>query len=439
VQGDEAELLGLLFAHSPVPQFVSRADGSVVLANAAYTQLMGATAEAVIGSVPSDVTHPDDLVRLMRLGRQLLRREIDVAELEVRVTTAGGQERWCAVTCTMAPGSDGKPLFVSHLLDISARKEAEAELRQAEEDRNRLAAIAETTSDLIGVIDADGWVVYANAAARAAHGLAEHDAAALHATKLYTPESNERFFRDVLPELLAGRTWSGELAMYDGDGSVIQVWQSLAPHHGADGDLHNISAVGRDITAQKLFEAQLAHRATHDHLTGLPNRALLLEVLDRVVRHDLPADTKVAVLFVDLDRFKAVNDELGHDAGDDLLRAVAGRFSSVLRPSDVVARLGGDEFVVLCPDIERPEQGAEVAQRLIDALTAEPVELRGRLVPITASVGVTVAVAGPEQHPEALLREADAAMYRAKALGRDRYELFEDESPRAATGPHLAS
>jgi diguanylate cyclase (GGDEF)-like protein/PAS domain S-box-containing protein len=438
VQGEEGELLGLLFEHSPVPQFVSRADGSVVLANPAYSRFLGATPESVIGSVPSDVTHPDDLVRLMRLGRQLLKREIEVAELEVRVTTTTGQERWCAVTCTMALGTDGAPLFVSHLVDISARKEAEAELQQAEEDRNRLAAIAETTSDLIGVIDAEGWVVYANAAARAVHGLAEGDAR-LHATKLYTPESNQRFFRDVLPELLAGRTWSGELAMYDGEGSVIQVWQSLAPHHGADGDLHNISAVGRDITAQKLFEAQLAHRATHDHLTGLPNRALLLEVLDRAVRHDLPADTKVAVLFVDLDRFKAVNDELGHDAGDDLLRAVAGRFSSVLRPSDVVARLGGDEFVVLCPDIERPEQGAEVAQRLIDALTAEPVELRGRMVAITASVGVTVAVTGPEQHPEALLREADAAMYRAKALGRDRYELFEDAPPQGASGPQVAS
>lgn len=543
MSGDAVELLGVLFRHSPIPQFVSRADGSLVLANPAYARLMDTTPESVIGSGPADVTHPDDLKRLLHLGAKLLRHEIEVAELEVRVTTTKGDVRWCAATCTLAPGADGEPLFVSHLLDITERKRAEAELalsehrfrtladslplgvhrrdragrlvyvnprwseitgisesdamgtdqltivhpddrsavlqrnlelareggsfhqeyrivrpdgsirwvssravalpdaegrqeayvgsleditglRQAEEDRSRLAAIAEKTSDLVGVIDADGWLVFANAAARAAHGLGD-ELDRIHASTLFTPESNELFLREVFPELQAGRSWSGELSMYSPEGRVMRVWQSIAAHHGVDGELHHISAVGRDVTAQKDLEAQLAHRATHDHLTGLPNRAHLLDLLDETVRRPGRAGGRVAVLFVDLDRFKSVNDELGHDVGDELLRAVADRFSSVLRPIDVVARLGGDEFVVLCPDIDHPERAAELAQRLIDTLTAEPLLIAGKEVQISASVGVTVAPTGEDQHPEALLREADVAMYRAKALGRDRVELFE--------------
>jgi diguanylate cyclase (GGDEF)-like protein len=189
------------------------------------------------------------------------------------------------------------------------------------------------------------------------------------------------------------------------------------------GSLEDITGVLAAMEEQKRLESELAHRATHDVLTGLPNRALLLAELHRTVG---AADAgPVAVLFVDLDRFKSVNDELGHGVGDSLLRQVADRLSDALRPSDVVARMGGDEFVVLCPDVGGMEAAIDVAVRLLGAVSREPVMVDERKIDVTASIGVTVSSAGATEHPEGLLREADAAMYRAKALGRDRFEVFD--------------
>ncbi|MGK2947737.1 MAG: PAS domain S-box protein [Acidimicrobiales bacterium] len=543
------ELASLLFRHSPVPQFVSRADGSIVVANPAYAALMGSTPEQVVGSQPADVTHPDDLDRLVREGARLLTGRSDLLEVEVRVRRGDGEERWCVATSTLAHDRHGEPLFVTQLLDITERKQAEADLAisqsqfrvladslpvgvhqrdaegrlryvnqqwsaitgisadeavghdhadlihpddraqvleasrrlaehggdyheqyrivrpdgttrwvssravwlpgtggrpvafvgsleditgllAAQEEMSRLASIVETTSDLVGVVDKNGWVVWANAAARTAYGLQEATLP-IHSTKLYSQASLDRFFREILPQLMAGRTWSGELEMYRSDGGVMQAWQSLAPQLDSRGELLSIAAVGRDVTARKALEAELTHRANHDDLTGLPNRALLLDQLERLINDRTTSSGQMAVLFIDLDRFKAVNDELGHDAGDELLRAVAERLSAGLRATDVVARLGGDEFVVLCPGLDDEQQASEAAARLLTALSSEPIMVRGRPVPITASVGITILSTDPDTHPEGLLREADAAMYRAKALGRDRFEVF-DEALRAA-------
>jgi two-component system CheB/CheR fusion protein len=266
--------------------------------------------------------------------------------------------------------------------------------------------------------------VWANEAARVTHGITA-DRFPIHSAKLYTQESVDRFFEHILPVLRRGDRWMGELEMYAADGGVISIWQSLAPQLDVEGQLVSISAVGRDLTDRKRREADLTHRATHDMLTGLPNRALLLDRLHQAV--DLvrsSAAGEVAVLFIDLDRFKTVNDELGHDAGDELLRVVAERLAGALRTVDVVARLGGDEFVVLCPGLGRAE-AEDVALRLLDALSSSPVDIGGRQVEVTASVGLTVTTGSRDHHAEGLLREADVAMYQAKAQGRNRFEVYD--------------
>ncbi len=176
------------------------------------------------------------------------------------------------------------------------------------------------------------------------------------------------------------------------------------------------------------FEAALAHQAHHDPLTSLPNRTLFGELLEHALRRAQRTGTAVAVLFMDLDRFKVVNDSLGHDAGDELLAALGQRLANVLRPGDVVARFGGDEFTVLCEDLEpgdadRPSIG--VAERLIDALRA-PFMIGGEDQFVSASVGIAISTTGRER-PEALLRDADAAMYRAKDRGKGRCEVFDEE------------
>jgi len=185
----------------------------------------------------------------------------------------------------------------------------------------------------------------------------------------------------------------------------------------------------QDITTRKLAEAQLTLRALHDTLTGLPNRLLLLDRLEAALARAHRADRAVAVLFIDLDNFKVVNDSLGHECGDRLLVDIARRLHQVLRDSDTPARLGGDEFVVLCEDVEQGEV-LTIARRL-GAAIAEPYAVEGHTLHVTSSVGIAVTGPAPERgsyriRAEHLVRDADLAMYQAKRNGKNRYELFDD-------------
>ena len=185
------------------------------------------------------------------------------------------------------------------------------------------------------------------------------------------------------------------------------------------------------------FEAKLSHQAHHDPLTGLPNRTLFGELLEHSLRRAQRSGSGVGVLFLDLDRFKVVNDSLGHDAGDELLAALGERLSGVLRPGDVVARFGGDEFTVLCEDLEpgvADRQAIGVAERLIDALR-DPFQIGSEEQFVSASVGIAISIAGRER-PEALLRDADSAMYRAKERGKGRCEVFDEQMRERARHRH---
>jgi diguanylate cyclase (GGDEF)-like protein/PAS domain S-box-containing protein len=188
---------------------------------------------------------------------------------------------------------------------------------------------------------------------------------------------------------------------------------------------------------RKEFEDRLAHQSMHDPLTGLPNRTLFLDRLAQAVARCRRTEAQVAVLFFDLDRFKVVNDSLGHDAGDELLVDVARRLESVVRPGDTVARFGGDEFTVLCEDLPFDDARAralEIAQRLSVALNT-PFTLQTHETFLSASIGISLALHGDER-PEELLRDADAAMYHAKELGRGRVEVFDDELRTRALDRH---
>ena len=187
--------------------------------------------------------------------------------------------------------------------------------------------------------------------------------------------------------------------------------------------LKAVANIVADAMVRQDSDDQIRHQALHDPLTGLPNRTLLLERLNHWLDRAGRTEGRAAVLFVDLDHFKVINDGLGHEAGDNLLLAVAERLRSVLRPSDTVARVGGDEFVLLCEDIASEPAALELVERLTVALDG-PLVLGGHQRVVTASIGIALAEAGT--NPEALLRDADAAMYRAKERGRARFELFDE-------------
>ena len=184
-----------------------------------------------------------------------------------------------------------------------------------------------------------------------------------------------------------------------------------------------VTYILRDVSERKRFEEQLAHRASHDALTSLPNRSLFRDRLGLAFARAARRSTRTAVLFLDIDHFKVVNDSLGHTAGDHLLVLVAERLGGVVRPEDTLARLGGDEFVVLVEGIASPHDALGVAGRLESALE-QPFALSGGEVFVSASIGIAIS-GGPESSPESLVRDADAAMYRAKERGRGRCEMFD--------------
>jgi len=188
----------------------------------------------------------------------------------------------------------------------------------------------------------------------------------------------------------------------------------------------DLEAAGREA---KRMEEQLAQMATHDPLTGLPNRALLYDHVGLVLARARRSRRRAAVLLLDLDHFKSVNDTLGHSTGDALLQAVGSRLKNLLRESDTVARLGGDEFVVLLSDLTRVDHAIRVADKVLDAVR-KPFTIDGREIPITTSIGIA-AYPDNSEGRDALMKNADTALYEAKRSGRDRYACFSPETELA--------
>lgn len=195
-------------------------------------------------------------------------------------------------------------------------------------------------------------------------------------------------------------------------------------------DRRLFTGIVRDITERKRLEAQLSHQALHDPLTGLANRALLVQRLELAVARRARHPGLLALLFIDLDRFKLINDTLGHDAGDELLVAAAARLRAAVRPEDLVARLGGDEFVVLCEDLAYSADAEKLAQRVAETMAAS-VSLRGREIYGSASVGLVTDTG--ERSASELLADADIAMYQAKGQGRGRYSVLDAASRAMST------
>lgn len=230
----------------------------------------------------------------------------------------------------------------------------------------------------------------------------------------------EQFFERVAAA--PGASPSLELRLRHADGAWRHV-ELIASNLLSDPNVRGIVTNSRDITERKRSEEKLAHQAFHDALTGLPNRHLLLNRLDHALTGRTARRDSVAILFFDLDKFKVLNDSLGHDAGDDLLIDVGKRLEASLRPEDTVARLGGDEFVVLLEEVEGMGQVIYVAERVIKIFEA-PFLLKEREVYTSASIGISIGGPG-EDSPTDLLRNADIAMYRAKSNGSASYEIFD--------------
>ncbi len=413
-----------LVQHAPIGQLLADMEGRVLQCNEAYAEIIGVPPADLSGERPWHRIHAEDLHPLGQGLEALLAGETDSFQAEYRAIRADGSTLWVRGPISLLRDETGRP---SH---IHAFVEDVDERRAAQEWADSLARIVESTSDIVGTVDPrSSRLRYLNRAAREHLGHAGRDLADVDVRSLFTAEAARLWEADIAVAVEMGRTWQGELDMLQADRQLIHVLVSVSADHDDRGAIRQISFVGRDVTDQRRHERELAHQATHDPLTNLPNRSLLLQLIDHALHRQDRTVGLTALLFLDLDRFKTVNDTLGHEVGDALLVEVAGRIQGVLRPSDTVARLGGDEFVVLCEEVRDEHQAVTLTQRMTSALESHPFDIAGNRIRVTASVGIALGT-DLRAHPEALLRDADAAMYRAKDRGRARHEIFDDDMRR---------
>ena len=286
---------------------------------------------------------------------------------------------------------------------------------------SRVLELVRRLPHIVGVSDATGRLLWVNDAARRFVG-AERDHV-LTTTDLFTTDVIERYQSEIRPALLEAGRWEGELPIRRADGTIGIVDAVLVGDTDGDQEVRWLAALAVDITEQREREATLSHRASHDPLTGLPNRALLLERMRVALTVAERTHSALAVLALDLDGFKPVNDTHGHAVGDRVLEQVTMRLRSTVRPADTVARLGGDEFVVVVHPPEDPASALTVAERIRDQLGTLDYMIDDHRFRITASIGLTIAAAGTPTTPAALLAAADRAMYRAKRAGGNRVRV----------------
>jgi diguanylate cyclase (GGDEF)-like protein/PAS domain S-box-containing protein len=303
--------------------------------------------------------------------------------------------------------------------------------RTAEEERARLVEILEATSDCVSMSDPAGRVIYLNAAGRKLIGLAESAGAGGQMSEIHPPWAQELIEREGRPAAARAGSWHAETAIKGADGTEIPVSQVIIAHRGPEGEIRFFSTIARDIRERKAYEAQLQYLAHHDALTGLPNRALLGDRALQAMAHAKRGGRPTALLVVDLDRFKLVNEGYSHAAGDALLRLVADRLRGAVREGDTIARLGADEFGVLATDLARPDDVLTVVRKIQDSMRS-PFLLDRRELHITVSIGASIFPRDGEEF-DILLSNADAAMQRVKAEGRNGFQFYAQAMTRQAT------
>ena len=298
--------------------------------------------------------------------------------------------------------------------------------RLAAEARIRLAArIIARSNEGIVITDAERRIVEVNAAFTKITGYTRDEALGRNPNFLSSGRHDRAFYQTMWESIHCSGFWQGEIWNRRKSGECYPEWLSVSAIRDDTGTTCHYVATFSDITEAKAAEARIRHMAHHDFLTGLPNRFLLTDRFQQVLASAQRNGSRFALLFIDLDRFKNVNDTLGHSIGDQLLRDVAGRLRAVVRATDTISRQGGDEFIVLLSDIDTPDDAAQAARKLM-LLLAEPFSLGEHSITVTPSIGIAVSPEDGEDL-DSLLKHADLAMYDAKQQGRNNYQFFRRE------------
>ena len=427
---------------SPLGVFVSDHDGSCIYSNAAYQKISGLTLEQTLGTNWSSAIHPEDRQRVLEEWHKAIRGNMPF-NTEVRFLRSDGSMVWTRLNAAAMLDGSTSHGYVQTVEDISDRKLAESVLKDAEDALFEAKERAQVTLDSIGdavlTTDLQGNVTYLNREAERMTGWPRDETIGRPLAEVFNlvngathePAINPAQ-RAISEDKTVGLAMDSVLIRRDGVECAIE--DSAAPIHNRNGKVTGAVIVFHDASASQAMTQQMTYLAQHDFLTGLPNRVLLTERLSQAIGLARRHRKQLALFFLDLDYFKHINDSLGHQIGDQLLRSVADRLVDCVRATDTVCRQGGDEFVILLTEIEQPQDAAHIAQKLIAAF-ALPHKIEDHELHITLSIGVSVY---PDDggDVDAMMKSADIAMYHAKMYGRNNYQFFRADM-NASAGKRL--
>jgi diguanylate cyclase (GGDEF)-like protein/PAS domain S-box-containing protein len=416
---------------SPLGIFVSDEQGNCIYTNAAYHTISGQTLDETLGTNWTSAIHPEDRVRAISVWGDAVRSQAPFVA-EVRFLRKDKSVIWTRLNAAAINSSNKKfQGYVQIVEDISDRKSMELILRVAEETVFEQQERAQVTLNSIGdgvlTTNLTGKVCYLNRVAEVMTGWSLKDALGLPLEEVFTIIDAETRKAIASPIALALKSDSvvklpGNSLLVRRDGTESPIEDSIAPIHNRNSEVTGAVIVFHDVSDARIMAQKMLHMAQHDFLTGLANRALLTERLMRAIGLAKRKNKQLALLFIDLDNFKQINDSSGHVVGDKLLQSVANRLQSVVRTTDTVCRQGGDEFVILLTEIEQRKDAAQVAEKLIAAF-AQPHIIQGAELQVTLSIGLSVY---PDDctDVETAYQHADEAMYLAKNAGRNNYQFY---------------
>lgn len=399
--------------------FIAGFDGYLKRVNRACEHILGFCKEELLAVPYMERIHPDD-VPLVHAELSKLVSGAAMVNIQVRVQRKDGAYQWTEWVATRAPD---KSLFYATGRDIGERMQRDLELKMA-------AKIIENTLEGVLVTDNAGKILSVNPAFTRITGYTADEAVGKTPRMLRSNHHDVRFYQQLWASLLGVGQWQGEIWNRRKNGDAYPEWLTISAIRDKNGVVQQYVSVFNDITKYKRQEEHIHHQAYHDALTDLPNRLLFVDRLKLAVAHAYRSRQQLVVMFIDLDRFKQVNDGFGHHVGDQLLQEVAKRLQALVRADDTVARLGGDEFTLLLPNVSHADDAIKIADQMITVFDM-PIVIEEHELFTSPSIGIAI-YPYDGTDAETLMKNADSAMYLAKRNGRNSYQLYTPDMNESA-------
>nr|WP_314526352.1 EAL domain-containing protein [uncultured Pseudomonas sp.] len=415
-QTQKALLLDIV-DNAPSLIYVYDTEGKLRLCNRMFEQAAGLTFEEMEGKTRESYL-PFIQAKILRDNDKHVISSGGSLRFEDQVNKQGTTRTYLTTKCILK-GANGQ---ASGVLGISTDI---TEIKQRTEQLRLAGIVLDNTADGVIITNARGHILSVNSAYVKISGFSAEESVGLKPNTLITDKQDNAFYRQILKSLKTTGLWRGELWNRRKNGELYPEWLTINAVYNEAGNVSNYVAVFSDISAINQSQSDLERMSHYDPVTALPNRALFNERLQHSLDLSLSYNQFLAVVVLDLDGFKTVNDSLGHSLGDLLLQQASSRFLACVRSEDTVSRLGGDEFALILNNLAHPTDAIIVAKKLLVALQ-EPFDLKGTSTLVTASIGISVAPHDAET-PEQLLRQADTAMYGAKEGGRNDYRFYQPE------------